>query len=411
MTLPISRGRISHTLRSEFGWLMRSFLSPLNHEAAVQRAEQAFAKHIGRSSCTVFPFARTAIWATLKELDLPRGSRVVMPPITIKPILDVVVHLGYEPVFVDIDPKTACFDQRDLEAAMGSKPSVAVLTYLFGLVPEVDAIMRTLRDNGVFVIEDFSQCLNGEYRGRRIGTFGDVSVYSASSVKTLDTFGGGFTVTDNPRFAEGLRRRQSELAASKRGDLVRAIARNLVRNMATSRWLFPTVTYWLLRLAARASKPAVGRFTGARSTEPLSELPDAWFRRYTSLQARVALRELSLVATRDERRVRCVDAMVAGSGFSDRPSGADGERHVYWQFIVYVESFPEAREVLAAHGIDCATTSLVLLTDLPRYPGQRNAPAATRLYERGVYLPCYHQLRDAEVVRIAAGLRALAVAV
>lgn len=407
MALPISRGRISHSVASEFGWLARALFSRLGSSKDVELAQDAFSTHIGRSSCTIFPFARTAIWATLKELDLPAGSRVIMPPITIKPILDVVVHLGYEPVFVDINPATACCDHDELQRAMATRPSVAILTYLFGLVPDVGTIMKILKENGVFVIEDFSQCLNGEFNGRRIGTFGDVAVYSASSVKTFDTFGGGFAVTDDPRFIEGLRRRQSQLGSPSRADLLRSIARNLVRNLASSRLLFPVVTYRLLRLAARTSKGAVGRFTGARSTEPLAELPQAWFRRYTSLQARVAVRELPRVASRDARRVQRVDGIVADSGVSDRPCGAPGQRHVYWQFIVYVRDFAVARETLAKFGVDCATTSLVLLTDLPKYPGQRIAPMAIRLYERGVYLPCYHQLRDTEATRISAALKAL----
>ena len=93
---------------------------------------------------------------------------------------------------------------------------------------------------------------------------------------------------------------------------------------------------------------------------------------------------------------------------SDRPFGAPAQRHVYWQFIVYVADFALARERLARHGVDCATTSLVLLTDLPKYPGQRRTPSADRLYHLGVYLPCYHQLRSAEVERIGTALRELA---
>ncbi|MFZ9730509.1 MAG: DegT/DnrJ/EryC1/StrS family aminotransferase [Ilumatobacteraceae bacterium] len=408
MPLPISRGRISHTLRSEAGWLLRSLFGKLSDDSVIRQAEAKFAAHIGRSECIVFPFARTAIWATMQELNLPRGSRVIMPPITIKPILDVVVHLGYEPVFVDIDPTTACFDEQELAEVVKSRPAVAILTYLFGLVPNVERITRMLQENGVYIIEDFSQCLNGEFGGRRIGTFGQVAIYSASSVKTFDTFGGGYALTDDPAMIAGLRRRQAELAPSRRADLVRSVVRNFVRNLASSRVMFSVVTFPLLRLATKFSKKAVGRFTGARSTQPLGELPREWFRRYTSVQARVALAELPRVQARDERRVAAVERMVTMSGVSDRPFGAPGQRHVYWQFIVYVADFASARERLAQHGVDCATTSLVLLTDLPKYPGQRRTPAADRLFHFGVYLPCYHQLRHAEVDRIGNALRELA---
>ena len=407
MKLPISRGRISHTLISEIGWLLRAVVTPLSKTETIDKAESAFATYVGRKNCVVFPFARTAIWSTLKILNLPPGSRVVMPPLTIKPILDVVVHMGYEPLFVDIDPKTACFDEQKLLAAMSRKPAVAILTYLFGLVPDVARLTEILREHHVFVIEDFSQCLNGEFEERKIGTFGDVSVYSASSVKTFDTFGGGFALTDDETLANGLRKIQLQLEAPKRRDLLQSIIRNLIRNLASTRLVFVTFTFWFLRVAARRSERAVGRFTGARSTEPLGELPTAWFRRYTAVQASVALRELPQVEKRDSKRVDRIAQIVSGAGLLDRPVGDEGQKHVYWQFIVYVRDFEEAREHLAKFAVDCATTSLVLLTDLPKYPGQIDAPAARRLYERGVYMPCYHQLTESETHRIAAALHGI----
>ena len=312
-----------------------------------------------------------------------------------------MVHLGHEPVFVDIDPTTACFDEHELAEAARTGPAVAVLTYLFGLVPNLDRIIQILREHEVFVIEDFSQCLNGEFNGRRIGTFGDVSVYSASSVKTFDTFGGGYLLASDPKLLKALRRRQSELHPPRRADIVKAVTRNLIRNIASSRIPFALGTFPALRLATRFSKRAVGRFTGSRSVDPLTQLPTAWFRRYTSLQARTALVELPKVVSRDSARRAAVDFVVSSSGVTDRPYGHPGQHHVYWQFIVYVREFASAREVLAKHGVDCATTSLVLLTDLPRYPGQRPTPWARRLYELGVYLPCYHQLRQSELRRIA----------
>jgi perosamine synthetase len=407
MALPISRGRISHTVRGEIGWFLRAFVSPMSNVSVIQRAERAFAGHVGREDCVVFPFVRTAIWSTLKELDLPPGSRVVMPPITIKPILDVVVHLGYEPVFVDINPSTACFDESELAEVVRTKPAVAILTYLFGLVPNVEKITSLLRAHDVFIIEDFSQCLNGEFNGQKIGTFGDVAVYSASSVKTFDTFGGGYALSNDAKMISGLRRRQNELRPARRTDLLKSIGRNLIRNVASSRLIFSLATYPALRLATRFSKRAVGRFTGARSTEPLAELPEAWFRRFTSVQARVALSELPRVVARDDVRRKAVEHVTSASPAVDRPCGEPGQHHVYWQFIVYVSDFPQAREVLSKHGVDCATTSLVLLTDLPRYPGQRETPWARRLYDKGVYLPCYHQLRQTEIERLTIAVNEL----
>jgi len=385
---------------------MKSLVSPLDDEKKIREAESAFARYTNRRECVVFPFARTAIWAVLKSLDLPPGSRVILPPITIKPILDVVVHLGYEPVFVDLDENTACFNEDLLRSAAEAGASVAILTYLFGLVPNVRKIVDILKSQGVFVIEDFSQCLNGEFDGRKIGTFGDVSVYSASSVKTFDTFGGGFCVFNDVTFGDELRRRRDGLNAPKRSFLVRSMIRNLIRNIASSRVLFTSLTYWLIQLAARFADGTVGRFTGSRDTKPLAELPGAWFHRYTSLQAEIAISELPRVAKKDQRRIRHVHEIDSLAPNSARIRGEHNQRHVNWQLVV-VEDFDRARRHFSRSRIDCATTSLVLLTDLPEYPGQRPTPVARAIYERGVYLPCFHQIRRDESMRIGNALRSL----
>lgn len=407
---PISRGRISHSIISEIGWLIKAITSKLDDPDQVKMAETAFANYVGRQHCVVFPFARTAIWSTLRSLNLPIGSRILLPPLTIKPILDVVVHLGMTPVFVDISPETACFDENSLSESLRQKPSVAILTYLFGLVPDVERIVKMLKQQNIYVIEDFSQCLNGEFNGKKIGTFGDVSIYSASSVKTLDTFGGGFAVTDNLQTAEALKKFQLSLNKPVRTDLLHAIARNLLRNIASNRLVFSLATFQLLKLLARFSARSFGRFTGARSTEPLASLPESWFRRYTSVQAQVAIHEIPRVSRKDEQRIAHIQRIISSTIDVPRPTGDFEQRHVYWQFIVYVNNFDKARRHFSRSLIDCATTSLVLLTDLPKYPGQIETRNARRLYECGVYLPCYHQLNHTEVKRIIESLRTLNVA-
>lgn len=404
MKSPVSRGRISHTLTSEVRWAFRALTTRLDDPSLVTRAEVEFAKYVGKTHCVVFPFVRTAIWAALKSLDLEPGSRVLLPPLTIKPILDVVVHLGFEPVFVDIDLDSVCFDETALLRAVELKPAVAVLTYLFGIVPDVENLVHIMRSHGVFVIEDFSQCLNGEYRGRKIGTFGDLSVYSASSVKTFDTFGGGFALTNDQQFASRLRTLEQQLQRPSRILLLKSIIRNITRNLASSRAVFSLFTFWIIQLAANASSASVGRFTGSRSTEPLGTLPRSWFHRYSALQAEVALFELPQVVHRDAKRVKIIEFLKETIGLQSVSEDRSHFRNVYWQFVLRVKDFDRTRRFLAKRNIDCARTSLVLLTGLPKYPGQSLTPNGRLIYETGTYLPCYHQLKEEEVKRIAAAI-------
>ena len=407
MKLPISRGRISHTLFEDLVWLVRSVFSKINDSQTVTRFETTFAKYVGRKHCTVFPFARTGIHAVLKNLDLPEGSVVLMPPITIKPILDVVLDLKLVPVFVDIDQSTVCFSESALTDALKSSPRVAILTYLFGIVPDVEALCKTLRNAGVFIIEDFSQCLNGKFRGDQIGSFGDVSVYSASSVKTLDTYGGGFIFTDDDKMAKSLGDSQRELSKPSRSRLIKKVQTDLIRNFASQPIVFALLTFPVLRFLTWRGGSKLTKFTGDRDQQPLPSLPAEWFESYTSIQAKVGLQQLKKMEEKDTKRKSAINQINISHNFKDRPIGKDGGENVFWQYIVYADNFPEFQKQLTSRGVDCATTSLVKISGLESYPFQGVTPNADRLYSNGVYLPCYHQLTKTQISRISNALSEL----
>ena len=407
MKLPISRGRISHTLFEDLVWLVRSVFSKINDSQTVTRFETTFAKYVGRKHCTVFPFARTGIHAVLKNLDLPEGSVVLMPPITIKPILDVVLDLKLVPVFVDIDQSTVCFSESALTDALKSSPRVAILTYLFGIVPDVEALCKTLRNAGVFIIEDFSQCLNGKFRGDQIGSFGDVSVYSASSVKTLDTYGGGFVFTDDDEMSKSLGDSQRELSKPSRSRLIKKVQTDLIRNFASQPIVFALLTFPVLRFLTWRGGSKLTKFTGDRDQQPLPSLPAEWFESYTSIQAKVGLQQLKQMEEKDTKRKSAINQINISHNFKDRPIGKDGGENVFWQYIVYADNFPEFQKQLTSRGVDCATTSLVKISGLESYPFQGVTPNADRLYSNGVYLPCYHQLTKTQISRISNALSEL----
>lgn len=407
MQAPIPRGRIAHRLHEDIAWFARAASAKLTDSKLITEFENEFSGYVDRRHAVAFPFARTGIHAVLESLDLPPGSIVLMPPITIKPILDVVLSLNLKPLFVDINESTVCFDESALREATKSSPRVAILTYLFGIVPNVENICKILSDAGVFIIEDFSQCLNGTFRGRRIGTFGDVGVYSASSVKTLDTYGGGLVVTDDDTIAIKLRTAQSQLSRPSRLRLLKKIFTDLIRNLVTQPLVFSLATFPLIRLLTKHGNSEVIKFTGDRNKSPLQQLPQEWFEQFTSVQAAVGFQQLKQLHEKDERRIAAVEEINTLHNFADRPIGDDGGKNVYWQFIVYADEFARFQRELFAQGVDCATTSLVKISGLEQYPHQGTTPNADRLYAKGVYLPCYYQLTKSQVARIGQALARL----
>jgi perosamine synthetase len=403
-TKKLPRGIIYHTITESICYLSQALFMPLENDNRVRKFELAFAEYCERQYCIAFPFARTAIYYVLKNLNLPAGSEILMPSITIKGILDVVVELGLIPVYVDMDAETINFQMDDLQRKIGCNIRDVIITPLFGLVPDVVAMVNLFRKHNIFIIEDFSQCLNGRFDGKRVGTFGDVGIYSSSSIKTIDTLGGGLAITDDRTMYEELRKDQAGLFPADRFFLVKKAWINLARNLATSRPYFSLFTFPLLQLIRKKDPVTALKQTGHRDKSRLSRLPDLWFCRYTSVQADIGIVQIDEVLKNDKARISNVEFLKANCGNAKFPKTTARSTNVYWQLILSVRDSIDAQEFFASRGIDCATSSLELVSALHEYPNFVDLPIAEELYRNGIFIPCFPNLQRIDMERIASAV-------
>lgn len=397
--LPIVRGRFSHSLKDDFSAILRCLFTS-SGEKKVLEYENIMASYLGTKYCTSFSLARTAYWAVLKSINLPVGAKVILPSITIKGMLDVTLHMGLKPLFVDIDPDTGCVDINSLEKLVIEKPKVILLTYLFGSVPNVQKIIEITKKNSIFVIEDFSQCFNGVFKGKQIGTFGDVSILSTSAIKTLDTYGGGLVFTNNANLFSKISSLKSTLPRLSRKNLLIKVGSSTLKNLLTNRLIFRVICYPIL-ITAAMKKNYFSQFVGERSRSPVNKLPSFWFTRIHPIQAVFGLKYLQRVKTIDKRRITIANKYSQNVDFVGSQI-IDGAQSVYWQCVLRTSNQAIVRAKLAKKGIDSAKTSLVLLSVLPEYGWDfgQSTPNSVNLHSNGVYIPLYYQLKDKEVDRI-----------
>lgn len=395
----IPRGVIYHKVLESIRYLLASFFMPLGDQRVIKEFEGKFAEYCGREYCVAFPFARTAIYFTLKNLNLPNGSEVILPPVTIKGIVDVVLALDLVPVYVDWDFDTLNFQIDELHRKATPKTRVVIITTLFGLVPDMKALVDFFRGKGIFIIEDFSQCLNGSFDGKRIGTFGDVGIYSCSSIKTLDTLGGGLAITSDASMHEALSRSQSGLSPADRKFLIKKAWVNLARNVATTRLVFSLVVFPLLQIMRKSNPESTLKQTGSRNKGRLPELPKVWFSSYSSLQAKIGLAHINDVIIGDQIRIANAHFLKSSCDPDKFPRTTVSSHNVYWQ-LVMLQDPKRAQEVFAKHGIDTATTSLELVSALEKYPNKTETPIARKVYYNGIFLPCFPGLSRDDLERI-----------
>lgn len=185
------------TLRS--GWLTSG--------PKTQRFEEEFTQFVGVPHALAVNSCTAGLHLALEAVGIRPGDRVVTTPYTFTATAEVIRYLGAEPIFVDIDPLTFNLDPAKLELVLTTTENIkAILPVHFGgQTCDMDAILALAHRYSLKVIEDAAHAIPAYYKGRIVGTLGDLTAYSFYVTKPVATGEGGMVVTANPDYAERIR--------------------------------------------------------------------------------------------------------------------------------------------------------------------------------------------------------------
>ncbi|HLZ55318.1 MAG TPA: DegT/DnrJ/EryC1/StrS family aminotransferase [Ktedonosporobacter sp.] len=147
-----------------------------------------------------------ALALALRACEIGPGDEVITVSNTFIATVEAIAMVGATPVFVDIDPETYLMDWRQLEQVLTPRTRVIMPVHLYGHAAEMQPIMDFARAHRLRVIEDASQAQGATYKGKRVGSFGDVGCFSLYFSKNLGAFGeSGICTTNDPELAEKMR--------------------------------------------------------------------------------------------------------------------------------------------------------------------------------------------------------------
>lgn len=141
-----------------------------------------------------------ALHLALRALDIGEGDEVISTAFTFVATSESIGIVGAKPVFVDIDPDTFNIDASKIEAAITPKTKAIIPVHLYGQPCDMDVIMDIAKRHNLFVIEDACQAIGAEYKGKKVGTIGDIGCFSFYPTKNLGTMGDGGMVTTNSQY-------------------------------------------------------------------------------------------------------------------------------------------------------------------------------------------------------------------
>jgi dTDP-4-amino-4,6-dideoxygalactose transaminase len=322
--------------------------------------------------------ATAGLHLALEALGIGPGDEVITTTHTFTATAEVVRYLGADVVLVDIDPATLCIDPAAVEAAITPRTKAIVPVHYAGLAADMPALLAIAKKHGLRVVEDAAHALPTTCGGALIGTLeSDVTVFSFYANKTITTGEGGMVVTRDAALAKRIK---------------------------------------VMRLHGM-SRDAFDRFTAKVPSWYYEIVAPGFKYNLTDIAAAMGIHQLKRARVFQAQRQKLADAYreaLADLPLLPPPGPAAGDMHSWHLYVVRVlDAKLGARdaliEALFAAGIGCSVHYIPL--HLQPYWRDRYAlrpeqfPHSQHAYERMLSLPLYTRMTNADVQRVAAGVR------
>jgi perosamine synthetase len=164
----------------------------------VKEFEEAFARFIGRRHAVACTSGTSALHLALLCLDIATGDEVILPSYVCSSPYIACLHAGAVPRVADIGTAGFNISSENINIQKSDKTKAVIVPHMFGTPAELDEIGA----EGISIVEDCAQSVGAEYRGKMVGAYGDVSIFSFYATKMFTTGEGGMLLTDNQEVCE-----------------------------------------------------------------------------------------------------------------------------------------------------------------------------------------------------------------
>lgn len=171
----------------------------------VKEFEARFSHYVGASHAVAVSSCTAALHLALHAIGLEEGDEVILPTMTFASSGEVVLYFRATPVLIDCEANAFHMDPDLIEKAITSRTKAILPVHYSGYAADMDSVLDIARRHGLKVIEDAAHALPSRYKGKMIGTIGDITCFSFYATKTITTGEGGMVTTSNSEYADRVR--------------------------------------------------------------------------------------------------------------------------------------------------------------------------------------------------------------
>jgi perosamine synthetase len=316
--------------------------------------EEGFSKYIEIKHATTVSNGTVAVHLALIALGIGPGDEVIVPTLTYIASVNAIAYTGATPVFVDSLADTWQIDPEDVKRKITPSTKAIMAVHLYGHSCDMDALSAIAKESGLFLIEDCAEAIGSRYKGKHVGTFGDISTFSFFGNKTITTGEGGMVVTNDATL--------HDRSVHYKG-----------QGLAKHRQYWHDVIGYNFRMTNICAAIGVAQLEQVETFIKQKRQVAAWYKKYLTNP------EIT---------------------FHGEP---DGIFHTYWMCSVLVndsEKRDPLRDALAEKGVETRPLFFPVHT-MPMYSQKyQRHPVAEYLGWRGVNLPSYPGLKEEQVKMI-----------
>ncbi|WP_144550630.1 UDP-4-amino-4,6-dideoxy-N-acetyl-beta-L-altrosamine transaminase [Bacillus sp. X1(2014)] len=169
---------------------------------AVSKFEQEIANYVGAKYAVSFSNGTAALHGACFAAGITIGDEVITTPLTFAASANCVLYLGGKPIFVDIDPKTYNINPKEIEKHITNKTKAIIPVDFTGQPVDLEEIYAIAKKYGLVVIEDAAHALGAKYKGKKVGSISDMTMFSFHPVKHITSGEGGMITTNNKEYYE-----------------------------------------------------------------------------------------------------------------------------------------------------------------------------------------------------------------
>lgn len=328
-----------------------SWISSKGH--FVEDFENGFSNYVGRRYATGVFNGTVAIHLALVALGIKDGDEVIVPTFTYVASANPILMVGAKPVFVESRECDWQMDPDDVNRKITPKTKAIIVVHLYGHPCEMDLIMDIAKKHHLFVIEDCAEAIGSEFKGKKVGSFGDISCFSFFGNKTITTGEGGMVMTDDYELYKKMRHLKAQGVSDDR-------------------------EYW---------HDVVG-----------------YNYRMTNIQGAIGCAQLEHIEDKVSKKIHIGE--IYQELLKDTPlifhTPMSSVLHTYWMCSALArteEERKDLREYLRENGIETRPTFPVI-HQMPMYNTRESFPVAESLSCRGINFPSYPSLSSQDVHNI-----------